>query len=131
MKKLTLIIIILFSGMLFMAGCAKNDDNLKGEDYPLLKIENLNESDDYITIYYIELVGYKFNNLSISKDESQTFSLDSGMQGGYTDIFVTIRYVWGATNRSQSMKVNFQKGNTTTIMLKREGYGGIYLESNP
>jgi len=112
--------------------CDENEDPIE-EEYPSLKIVNQNTSLWWITS--VKLVGYEFYNLEITKSESQTFVLDKGMPGGYNDINVKVYYTYGAPNGSQSIKVNFSDGATTTIALKgctgSEGCDGLYLEYNP
>ena len=55
------------------------------------------------------------------------------MSGGYEDIYVTVRYIrYSGVGASASIKVDFNKGETTTITLTgcsgAEGCPGIYLE---
>ena len=56
------------------------------------------------------------------------------MQGGYSDINVTVSYKYGSSGFT-STKVNFNDGETTTVTLKGcisfEGCQGFYLEYNP
>jgi len=78
-------------------------------------------------------VGYEFNNLNITSGNSQTFALDSGMQGGYENINIIVIYgdPYSPSN-SISTRVNFYKGKTRTITLEGcidyEGCDGHYLE---
>ena len=115
------------------AACNKNDDNdddVVKEEYPSLKIVNQTDNEAY-HITSVSLVGYEFNNLDITTGNSQTFILEQGMPAGYEDINVDIEYMAGPYNpRLGSIKVNFIKGETTTITLKKgfSDYG--YLEYN-
>ena len=106
--------------------CDENDDPI--EEYPSLKVVNQNESNRKIT--FVVFVGYEFNNLSIAVGDSQTFALDKGMPGGYSNINVTVSY--STPYGDKSIKVNFSDGATTTITLKgctgAEGCDGLYLE---
>jgi len=111
-----------------------NDEDIVGvEEHPSLKVEN-DLKDYWRSITSISLVGYTFNNLNIEPyGGSQTFTLDEGMSGGYEDINITVRYIrYSGVSGSASIKVNFSKGETTTIMLTgcsgAEGCPGIYLE---
>lgn len=90
-----------------------NDDG--DGNYPSLKV--VNQTNDHHPIASVELVGYKFANLIIDTDESQTFSLTEGMSGGYNEINVTVRYGPPGSVWSSSKKVNFSNGSTTTVKL--------------
>ena len=107
--------------------CDKNNNSR--EQFPSLKV--VNQSNDHQPITSVVFVGYEFKNLNIASGDSQTFVLDGGMQGGYKDIYIVVRYgsgSWYSTNT----KVNFNKGETTTITLKGcisyDGCQGCYLE---
>lgn len=121
-----LIVIVSFTA------CNKDDDSIDIE-YPMLTIENQLE-DYWRPIIGVSLVGYKFNNLDIKpKGDSQTFTLDKGMPGGYENINVTVSYIrYSGIIGYASIKVDFNKGETTTIHLTgcsgAEGCPGIYLE---
>lgn len=118
--------VIIFSILLVFTACS-NDDEVK--EYPLLKI--INQNTEERDIVSVKLVGYDFDNLSIDKNNSQTFILDSGMSGGYEDINVTVRLT-GPQIIIRSIKVNFKDGYTTSITSKGciayEGCDGFYLE---
>ena len=127
-------IFAIFVIVLSFTACDK--DSIVIEEYPSLKVENqLNDS--WRPITRVSLVGYEFNNLNIEPyGDSQTFVLDEGMSGGYEDINVTVRYIrYSGVGSSASIKVDFNKGDTTTITLTgcsgAEGCPGIYLEHNP
>jgi hypothetical protein len=128
------VILTFFVIVLTFTACDKNDDNLTLEKYPLLKVEN-QLKDYWRPIIGVSLVGYKFGNLNIEpKGDSQTFILDKGMSGGYGNIYVSVSYIrYSGVWSSASIKVDFTKGDTTTIVLTgcsgAEGCSGIFLES--
>nr|WP_319571439.1 hypothetical protein [uncultured Draconibacterium sp.] len=132
-KRLTFVVFI--GTIIVMTACSKDNDKDESEDntevFPSLKITNQNTDSRLITS--VKLVGYEFNNLSIDVDDSQTFILDEGMSGGYSNINVTCSYKYGAYPvASKSIKVDFSNGKTTTITFKGcisfEGCSGFYLE---
>lgn len=119
-------------GIVMIVGCKKESKDNQGQldGPPSLLIKN--ESTDHWPIKAVEMVGYTFNLLEIDKGESQTFTLDNGMPGGYSDINLIVRYgptgaIWYA-----SKKVDFSDGQVTTVSMKgcrsSEGCPGIYLE---
>ena len=91
-------------------GITNNENNNNGleQNYPILKVVNKHSN---ASISYVRLVGYDFNNLNISPNESQSFSLTQGMPGGFNNINVSIGMYGG------SIKVNFANGKTTTLTL--------------
>ncbi|MCH7658495.1 MAG: hypothetical protein IIB05_09300 [Bacteroidetes bacterium] len=95
----------------------------------------MNQNNDSRSITSVSLVGYEFTNLSIAIGNSQTFTLDKGMPGGYSDINIIVSHKYSAWSGSVSTKVNFVDGDTTTITFKGcitfEGCEGFYLEYNP
>ena len=122
-------IFAIFAIILTFTSCSKDCDceNNSAKDHPTLKVVNLNSDGRIITS--VKLVGYEFTNLDIKEGDSQSFALDNGMQGGYSDINIIVEY-----NRFQTInkKINFINGQITTITLKGcvsyEGCKGIYLE---
>ena len=126
-------IIALFSIALTFTACEKDcacdEDGV--DEYPSLKVVNQNSSKRIITS--VSLVGYVFTNLSIEVGDSQTFTLEEGMPGGYSDIHISVSYKYGGyPTASRSINVDFSDGETTTITLKgctgAEGCDGLYLE---
>ncbi len=107
---------LLFNGCSDDCVCDDQNDNLISEEYPTLRIVNLNTGG--MTISSITLIDYEFSNLSINKDESQEFTLSRGMIGGYDDIYVTVHLRTGNTPRGKiSGEFDFVDGETTTITL--------------
>ena len=132
-------LVFIFISVLALTGCDKGfepEPELKPkEEYPYLKIENQLNS-NWRSITGVLLVGYEFENLKIEpKGDSQTFVLDKGMPGGYEKINVKVLYKASTyTKVSASIKVNFNKGDTTTITLTGcdgEGCPGFYLVNTP
>jgi hypothetical protein len=80
---------------------------------PSLTIVNNSNTDKVIT--NVRLVGYEFSQLNIEFGSSQTFILDEGMSGGYTNINVEINFTCGARGWSASESVNFNDGDATTM----------------
>ena len=133
--QLPIIFILLISSLMFIGCkdecvCDDQNNNVITEVYPTLRI--VNENTGGMTISDITLVDYEFSNLSIDKDESQDFTLNRGMIGGYDDIYVTVYIRTGSTPRGKlSGEFNFVDGETTTITLKgctSEGCDGYSLE---
>ena len=103
MKKL--IIIFLFIPLVF--SCSSSDGN------PSLTITN-NKSN--IGIHTVSLVGYSFENLSINKGESKTFTLSSGIDGGLNNVNVQLTWSCGGKNNWRASKsLNFKDGENTSI----------------
>lgn len=128
--SITVILAIFFT----FSSCEKDCDCPDPEDdYPSLKVTN-DLKDDWRSITTVSLIGYKFDKLNIeSFGDSQTFILDKGMSGGYENINVTISYIrYSGIGASESIKVNFNKGETTSIILTgcsgAEGCPGISLK---
>jgi hypothetical protein len=124
-------IFVIFSMLLAVAGCNKNDDDSDEEEYPFLMVVNQTNDSNSRAITSLELVGYEFNNLNITEGNSQTFNLDSGMPGGYEDVNINVR-LSGPQIVLRNIEVDFNKGETTTITMKgcisSEGCNGFYLE---
>jgi len=85
------------------------------EKYPSMKIVN---KYDTRTITSVTLVGYEFKSLSIGFDSSQTFLLDKGMPGGYSNINISVSYHSGSATWYVSNNFDFNDDKTTTITLK-------------
>lgn len=126
--KTTIIVMILFS-FLVLEGCNQNiveDASEESNNYPYLKIIDNYPSGD---INYVKLVNYSFENLSIKNGESQTFKLENGMPAGYENINVVVNY--DGLHMPISLKVNFQNGKTTVIILKAENEKSFEYSANP
>lgn len=127
-------IFAIFGIVFAFTACEKDKkDNDGPEEHPSLKV--VNQNNDSRSITSVSLVGYEFTNLSIAIGNSQTFTLDKGMPGGYSDINIIVSHKYSAWSGSVSTKVNFVDGDTTTITFKGcitfEGCEGFYLEYNP
>lgn len=128
-------IFAIFGIVLTFTACDEDDEcpSPSPEEYPSLKVVNQNNDSRIITA--VKLVGYEFENLSIPIGDSQIFTLDDGMPGGYEDLNITVSHKYSAWSGSESIKVNFNDGETTTITLKGcltfEGCDGFYLEYSP
>lgn len=99
---------LIFLTMLLFA--CNSDDEQKP---PSLIIVNNSNTDKIIT--RVMLVGYEFSNLNIEFGSSQTFSLEEGMSGGYTNINVDISFYCGARSWGASESVDFNDEDETTI----------------
>ncbi len=128
-----LILLVLIGMMISFSSCEKQNESIPENPtkYPSIKVVNQNRSQRVITSF--RLVGYEFKNLNIGVGESQTFILDQGMSGGYSDIYTTVFYNYGGyPTRYVSTKVNFNGGETSTISLSgctgAEGCNGLYLQ---
>ena len=124
-------ILIYFGITLTFTACTKNNESNINEKYPSLKIVNTVSDNMYISA--ANIVGYEFNTLNITSGNSQTFTLENGMPGGYENINITVSLRTSAVQYgSLSKTVNFKKGETTTITLKGcnsyEGCNGYVLE---
>ena len=133
MKKGRICFILIFAlfGVIFvLLGC----ENPRGQDHtynqtpppppqvnhPSLRVVNETPGwSDSTVITAVTLVGYEFRNIRIYPGSSQTFQLDRGMPGGYTNINVTVQVGPGnliANRRSNTF--NFVAGEMTTIRLR-------------
>ena len=132
MKNWTYLFIV---GILVFAFIACDKDKDSTEKYPSLKVVNQNDESEKITISSVVLVGYEFNNLSIAKGNSQSFTLTEGMPAGYNDINVVVKYYAVGQNRSSSIKINFTNGQTSSVTLRGsisgEGSKNFYMEHSP
>ena len=107
MKKL--ILLLLFIPLVFACGGEKNDPLY----FPSLTITN-NKSN--IGIHTVSLVGYSFENLSINKGESKTFTLSNGIDGGLNNVNVQLTWSCGGKNNWRASKsLNFKDGENTSI----------------
>ncbi|PKD43767.1 hypothetical protein [Rhodohalobacter barkolensis] len=97
---------------------------------PYLKV--VNQNTDSYPITGVRLVNYEFNNLEIDVGDSQKFTLDDGMPGGYSDINIIVNYRRAGRSFSLNIEKNFNDGDTTTVRMKgcisAEGCAGVYLE---
>ena len=92
---------------LIVFSCSSSDDN------PSLTITN-NKSN--IGIHTVSLVGYSFENLSINKGESKTFTLSNGIDGGLNNVNVQLTWSCGGKNNWRASKsLNFKDGENTSI----------------
>jgi len=92
----------------------------------------VNQNTDSYPITAVRLVNYEFNSLEIDVGDSQTFTLDDGMPGGYSDINIIVSYRRAGNQYSMNIEKDFTDGETTTVRMKgcisAEGCGGLYLE---
>lgn len=124
-------ILTFFGVILTFTACCKCNESNNNEQYPSLKIVNTVSDGRFISS--VNIVGYEFNNLNITSGNSQTFTLENGMPGGYENINVTVSFQTSTIPAgSLSKTVNFKKEETTTITLKGcssyEGCSGYDLE---
>lgn len=124
--------------LLTISSCGLNEEMIEPidpmqpvETYPSLKV--VNETRNEFSIASVNLLGYEFSNLDIVNGSSQTFALDKGMSGGYSDINIIVGYrIYTRNGGHPTIKVDFKKGETSTITLKgcsgKEGCPGIYIE---
>ncbi len=117
--------------LLILISCSDTTDTTDPTDpvdlYPSLKVVNQYESR---LIKSVSLVGYEFNNLLITAGNSQTFALDGGMPGGYSNININVSYGSGSVTRQINSQFNFEDGETTTITLKgSSGEGSPYYNN--
>ena len=110
MKKL--ILLLLFIPLVFSCSGSEDDNALL---YPSLTITNQNS---IISIHTVSLVGYKFENLSIGLNQSKTFSLSNGIDGGLDNVNVIAQWSCGGKNNwSTNKSITFKKGGVTTATL--------------
>ena len=140
MKRLTVVLLSMI--MSFSILSCNNDDDDPVEEIPEPPVEVLppmlkvvNEATDDRFIKSVLLVNYDFNNLNITSNNSQTFTLDNGMPAGNTGINVTVYFVRTGTNITDSINTSadFVNGEITTIIfagcLDAEGCDGYTLET--
>lgn len=138
MKKILNIPILAILGIAVALSACENDSEIDKDndtvpvvEYPSLMV--VNESTENSLITSVSLVGYAFGSLNIDVGSSQTFVLDKGMSGGYEDINIIVRFrAQNTSYGTESMEVNFYKGETRTIKLKgchgASACTGFYLE---
>jgi len=122
-KNLLLLMMVVF----LTISCTKKDemDIVREPGYPKLMIFN-NTNENNTDINSVDLVGYKFSPISINKNESKTFELNNGINGGYYNVRVIVSGKVGASLFYRDVKVNFKDGETTTIELNKTN-GGYFL----
>ena len=102
LQKLLLLLLITS-----LVSCSSSDGN------PSLTITN-NKSN--IGIHTVSLVGYSFENLSINKGKSKTFTLTNGLDGGLNNVNVQLTWSCGGKNNWRASKsLNFKDGENTSI----------------
>ena len=120
--------VLFLSLALSITSCEKEEEKII---FPKLTVVNQHDKNG-IFISSVKLVGYEFNELHINNGASQTFNLDKGMPGGFSNINITITYT--SPTRYISKEVNFINGETTTITLKggsgAEGAPSTYVETD-
>jgi len=107
-------------------------DDEVSEDSQIPYLMVVNQNTDSYPITAVRLVNYEFNSLEIDVGDSQTFTLDDGMPGGYSDINIIVSYRRAGNQYSMNIEKDFTDGETTTVRMKgcisAEGCGGLYLE---
>jgi len=117
MKKL--ILLLLFIPLIFSCDKEGENDPLL---YPSLTITN---QSSIMSIHTVSLAGYSFENLSIGLDESKTFALTTGINGGLSNVSVQLGWLCGGKNNWTARKsLNFKNGENTTATLDDDGQGG-------
>jgi hypothetical protein len=123
--------------LIIVMGCgtetnsSEDEEEIVEETFPTLQISNTSQCSSTLEITSVSLVGYDFNSLSLIGGESQTFTLSDGMYGGYNDINVNVGFRYGSRSWSNSIKVDFEDGIETVILLKITqncGSSDVYLE---
>ena len=129
-NKLITIVSFLFLSFFFL-NCTNTEtgnNNLESQNlssetqsFPSLKI--VSHYSGYI--YRIGLVGYSFDDLQITINESKTFELKNGIPGGNDNVNVTLYFrpdsIHSDSRNPASIKCNFINGKTTVIKLPQSG----------
>ena len=125
MKKiffLSIITIFLFLSCSHSSNQHEPSNSNESTSYPKLKIENVNYSNG---VSSVRLLGYTFSPLDIRPGEFQIFELNSGMNGGYSNIPV---YISDGVHQAIGIKCNFENGETTIIKVKQNASFVMILE---
>ena len=126
MKRAYLILLLLIP--IFLLSCNSNTDNntnsnnnTNNKSYPSLKI--VSNYSGYIS--RVGLTGYSFDDLRIEQNESKTFELKNGIDGGLENVNVNLSFrpdsIHIDPRNPASIKCNFTNGKTTTITLPETG----------
>ena len=106
---------LIILSLLFIS-CEDGDDKLccQPESPTTLTINNQN---DIISVRKVSLVGYEFEDIEIDFGEMRSFTLDDGLNGGYNNVNINVRYYCGARHWSESISKNFTQGENTTVTI--------------
>ena len=118
MKKIFFLSII----TIFLFLSCSHSSNQHEPSNSKLKIENVNYS---YGVSSVRLLGYTFSPLDIRPGEFQIFELNSGMNGGYSNIPV---YISDGVHQAIGIKCNFENGETTIIKVKQNASFVMILE---
>tara|TARA_Y100000996_G_C22149850_1_gene489974 strand:- start:63 stop:440 length:378 start_codon:yes stop_codon:yes gene_type:complete len=118
MRYLIILSFILFS-------CVDDEDELCCEPTLPMTLTISNQYDN-ISVRTVSLVGYEFEDIEIDFGQARTFTLDDGINGGYDNVNINVRYYCGARHWTKSVSKNFVEGENTTITLVAcaNGQGG-------
>jgi len=100
---------------LLLISCTDEDD-YHVDPEPTTSLTIFNQYDD-ISIREVSLVGYEFPDLSIDYGESEIFTLDNGINGGYDNVNVNVKFYCGARNWTGSVSKNFIQNEENIITL--------------
>lgn len=136
MKKILFLAILMFASsscseeqFMFSQEIAANIYEIGPANPAYLLLNNRLEENSSITSW--SMAGYQFNDLDITKGDSNQFVLVNSMPEGYKDVTVTVFIKSATSSFSLSDKVNFTAGGVTKITVTGcEECDGYRIESS-
>lgn len=110
-----ILITLLFISLLFIS-CTDTEEEIIEEEIPVTSLTISNQN-DIITIIEVSLVGYEFEDISIDYGQARTFALNNGINGGYDDVNINVKFSCGARNWTGSVSKDFIQNQNTTVTL--------------
>ena len=106
----------LFILSLLFISCVEEEDDYHVDPEPVTSLTISNQN-DIISIRTVSLVGYEFEDIKIDYGSSRTFTLDNGINGGYDNVNVNVRFYCGARYWTVSVSKDFIQNENTTVTL--------------
>ena len=106
---------LLILSLLFIS-CTDTEEEIIQEEAPVTSLTISNQN-DIISIREVTLVGYEFKDIEIDFGQARTFTLDDGINGGYDNVNINVRYYCGARYWNGSVSKNFTEEENTTITV--------------
>ena len=93
-------------------------DNSRSEKFEnIIKDAIKGNNQRNITIIEDSLVGYEFEDISIDYGQARSFALNNGINGGYDDVNINVKFSCGARNWTGSVSKDFIQNQNTTVTL--------------
>jgi len=96
--------------------CTDTEEEIIQEEPPVTSLTISNQN-DIISVRTVSLVGYEFEDINIDYGQARTFTLDNGINGGYDNVNVNVRFYCGSRHWTVSVSKDFIQNENTTVTL--------------